>query len=81
MEDSTQSSQTIDIENLYQHIHKLEGPRYPLLNTDHLKNTADYIQNYFQQLGLKSEKSEVRIDHLNEIFYNIEGYFSDFLGK
>ncbi|MHA1966552.1 MAG: M28 family peptidase [Candidatus Hodarchaeales archaeon] len=61
----------VEIERLYQHVLALEGVRHPLSAPDALNQAGQYIENYFQQIGLPTELHWFSVDGLDEDFYNV----------
>ncbi len=61
----------VEIERLYQHVLALEGVRHPLSAPDALDQAGQYIENYFQQIGLPTERHQFSVDGLDEDFYNV----------
>ena len=69
---------TVNKENMYQLIKKLEGPRHAIDNMDKLNETATYIESQFISLGYKIHKHEFKLKGMDETFTNITASFNDF---
>ncbi len=67
----------VDKERIYQHIIKMEGPRFPLDNMDELNEAAGYITEELESYGAKVITHEFIIDELRETFKNIEAHIGD----
>jgi hypothetical protein len=69
---------TVNKENMYQLIKKLEGPRHALDNMDRLNETAAYLVSEFRALGYNIHKHDFKIKGLDETFTNITASLHDF---
>ncbi len=64
----------IDIEQIYQHILKLEYVKDPIDTFDKLNEAADYIKSKFEQYELKVQEHVFKVEGFEGEFRNIEGY-------
>ena len=42
---------SVDMENIYRHVLRLEGIRHPIVDPAKLNATADYIADHFRSIG------------------------------
>jgi hypothetical protein len=62
----------VDAEQLYKHILKTEGEKYPLHSLERMEACADYILNEFESYGLNTNVHEFKVEGFNHTFRNIE---------
>jgi Zn-dependent M28 family amino/carboxypeptidase len=67
----------VNVEQIYQHILAIEGPKHPILTPEKLEETADYIEDQFEKFGLTTNSQEFKVETYDGIFRNIEGYFGN----
>ena len=58
----------VDIENLYQHILKIEGVKHPFKAPEKLNDAADYIKSKFVEYGLQVNEHQFKLNDLD--FFN-----------
>lgn len=69
--------QQVDIERIYKHVLRLEGPRHPLENMDALNEAADYLFHELENYGLEVEFQEFKINGYSETFKNVLAYIGN----
>ena len=75
--DNKISLNQIGINNIYETVIDLEGPKYPLDNMNALNEAADYILNKLKSYGVKTEVQEFYVKGFDEPFRNIIGLIGD----
>ena len=65
----------VNLENLYQHVLKLEGVRHPIHSFDQLEQARQYILKKFQEYGLQTREQVLKLEPFTQDFANIEAYF------
>ncbi|WP_371804316.1 M28 family peptidase [Candidatus Lokiarchaeum ossiferum] len=63
----------VDIENLYQHVLRLEGIRHPIQHSQHLKKSQDYIYDTMKSYGLQIIQQSFHLKPFLQDFSNIQG--------
>lgn len=69
--------ETVDINNLYQHILNLEGVKHALDSYEKLTQAGEYIEKALQQFKIKTNRLSFNVDGLEEDFFNVEGLLID----
>ncbi len=75
--DLTRILDEVDVERMYQHVLRLEGPKHPLDTPDKLKQAADYIYSELARYGVPVRVQEFQIDGSDDTFRNVEGWVGD----
>jgi len=68
----------INIEEIFNTIVDLEGPKYPLNNMVELNLACDYIVNKLTSYGIRTEVQEFYVKGFDEPFKNVIGWIGDF---
>lgn len=74
---TTQIVEEAEIERIYQHVLKIEGPRHPIDTLEKLNDAADYICSEFKKYGLKVTEQEFKVKDFGATFRNVEGTIGD----
>lgn len=67
----------VNLENIYQTVIDLEGPKHPLYNWDALENAATYIKDKLEGYGVTTKVHEFYLEEFDKPFKNIIGYIGD----
>lgn len=63
----------VDVENLYQHVLKLEGIRHPISHSKHLEQSQEYIYETMESYGLDTNQQIFHLEPFAQEFSNIQG--------
>lgn len=75
--DTAQIVKEVEIERIYEHVLKIEGPRHPIDALEKLNDAADYICSEFSEYGLSVNEQKFKVEDFDATFRNIEGTTGD----
>lgn len=75
--DLTKTLDKVDVERLYRHVLKLEGPKHPLDTPEKLREAADYVYAELEGYGVSVCAQEFQVKGFPDTFRNIEGWIGD----
>ncbi|MDF1540836.1 MAG: M28 family peptidase [Candidatus Thorarchaeota archaeon] len=68
---------TVETENIFQHILQTEGEKHPLYSPEKMEECADYILAELKSYGLATNIHEFKVDDFDYTFRNIEGFIGE----
>jgi aminopeptidase-like protein len=64
----------VSVDNLYNHLLKIEGIKHHISGLDKLNETAEYIKNQLESYGVETFEQEFEFEGVNNVFKNVGGF-------